>query len=1050
MKKIILLFILAHNLSAQTDFTSLSWKFRGPVNYDLGAKETIDIATDPNDAKKLWACTLEDGLVFNTNVIDKNSPWQKSALANRRVYKMKFNPTNPLIAYAIGDFVNWKTTDGGKTWSEITPIQAAMRCYDVWVSKKGTVVLATKNDVFMSTDEGKTWKKNLSLASPRIIKQLWVQENERVYVVKDDNKGLYSDANTNYTVWNDISFDQMRREEMPYPELEEFHAYVVQSGEVFHGFTVDRRKVKLSAKYSLDGGQNYQFFLSPNYVNETVFVGNDLVFATKNGIVVYKETRLQERNAGSLQGEHRMFGIKPGAGDNNLIGLSTKGMFLVLNLDKSDAYETLNQGEYYNSFSVEAKNTFVAVEADKLNFIGYTHLESRKIIPLPNNTSLYLTNNGQLSRWVGNTFGNQALGVSSIIETTTTPIIDIYYNTNIKTVFCLLRDGRFITIEMPDANNNTTMVRRIFQFSLPTNTFEGALIEEMTADGTQILVSDKTKYLFLIQGTATDKKLQQINTDALKDLKINHLEYSLKYQKLFIATERGTFMGENILSSTPKWTNISKEIGEQPCVYIQLRSLDGQLSVMTRYNGIYATTLFAAPNQIVTHAPRFFNTSPSPTYFWDNALTPSICNRSKIKIDFTTNISANPAVKYLVEVSDINGNFPAVPFILKGEATQSPVEVDFVKPQDERANYFRFRVLARGAVTAVGTPTAPIEVLNDKNFTHEITQKTLLCEKETIELIPAKDIDVAPYVWQKDNTIIATTPTYKTAQTGLFKRTVNINGCNISAIFEVSVSPNIRPAFKPNVGLFYAANTCVVDSFKLFTDYNGSNKYVWYRDDLAMKNASEAEIFVKDKSKYKVLVTSSEGCSAISEPIQLKTCDNGNDSRALIINPPVIVADKKSIYSDEKAVLSFEGCSNVNLQWLKDAERITGANLKTLEVKTAGNYTLQIEKFGCVATSSAMKISVETVLATDEEIPSFDIEVYPNPTEDNLIISMPSQINSPITVKMTNILGRLIKNYDLEQGKKQIIDVKTLPEGMYFLVFETNGKRVVKKIIKNK
>lgn len=1054
MKKIFILFILYFPLLlfAQTDFSKISWRLRGPVNYNLGAKDVIDIATDPNNAQKLWACTLEDGLLFNDNVIDENSQWQESSLSKKRVYKIKFHPNKPLIAYAIGDFVNWKTTDGGKTWSEITIVRGSARCHDIWVSKAGTVIVATENNVFTSFDEGKTWKQIITVPNPRTIKQLWVQENERIYVLKDDSKGIYSDAN--YTSWIDISLDQMRREEMPYPELEEFHAYIVESGEVYHGFTTDRRKIKLQSTYSIDGGVTYKSYLSPADVKEAVFVGNDIVFATKQGIVISKDSKLEERNKGKLQGEFRFFADKPLAGDNNLVGLSTKGMFLMNSIENGNAYETQNFGERFNSFLLEANGSFTgfesfaAVEVDKINYIGYSHLEGRKIIPLTNNISLSLTNNGQLGKWVGNSTGNLALGKLSIIETSDTPILDIYYNRNINTVFCLLRDGRFLTIQYPDSKNEAQIIKKYFEFSL--GKFDEVLIEELTTDGNQFLLTDKNKALYAVLSEGSEKVLRQINTDSIKDLKINHFEYSLKFQKLFLATEKGLFMGENILTNTPKWTNISKEIGEQSCTYIQLRSADGQLSVMTRYKGIYTTILFAEPNQIITHTPRFFNTYENPYYYWNSTLNAFFCNQSKIKIDFTTNIPSNQAVKYVVEVSDINGNFPAEPFILKGEASQSPVEVEFIKPQDERANYFRFRVLARGAVNATGSATPLIGINNDKNFTHETIKKVLRCEKESIELIPSKDVDYAPYVWQKDNDIVAETSTYKTVQTGVYKRTVVINGCNVNSVFEVSTTPDIQPFFKPNVGLSYAGNTCVVDSFKLFTDYNNTYRYVWYRDDLVLDNATNAEIFVKDKSKYKILVTSKDGCSSISEEIQLKTCNNGQDNRAVIINPPAITVDKNAIYPNEKAVLRVESCSDVNLQWLKNDQVIVGATQKILEVGEMGNYTLKIEKFGCVATTNAVRISVETILAVgDEENPNFNIDVYPNPTEEKIFISIPPQINTAIDVKMTDISGKLMGNYDFSASNSQFIDVKSFQTGVYFLVFEMQGKRIVKKIIKN-
>jgi len=1047
MRKIFICYIICLPLFAQTDFTKLSWRFRGPVNYNLGGKEVIDIATDPNNTQKLWACTFEDGLLFNENLADESSQWQRSSLVNRRVYKIKFHPNKPSLLYAIGDFVNWKSSDGGKTWVEMTHIQGIPRIYDIWVSKIGTVLVATKNDIFVSYDEGKTWKQILTVADPLTIKQLWVQENERIYVLKDDNKGLYSDAN--YTTWKEISLEQMRREEMPYADLEEFHAYVVQSGEVYHGFTTDRRKIKLQSTYSIDGGATYQSYLKPNDVIETVFLGNDMVFATKTGIFIYKTNKLQERNKGQLQGEYRFFAESPLVGDNNLTAVSTKGAFLMNGLVNTSAYEVNSALERYNSLFLDAKNSFVAVELNKSNITSYTHLEGRKMIPITQNVSLFLTNNGKLGKWTGSTTGNPDKGTLSLIETSETPIIYVYYNATISTVFCLLRDGRLLTIQNPDATNTAQIIKKSYQFQLPITSFNEGMIEELTSDGSQVLLSDRGNNLFAIVNEGTDKKLKQINVSAIKDLKINHLEFSLKFQKLFLATEKGIFMGEDIMSESPKWTNISNEIGEQSCIFIQLRSLDGQLSVLTRYRGVYSTSIFNESNQIITHSPRYFNASAAQSYFLTSRLVPLVCNRSSIKVDFTTNILPNQNVKYLVEISDALGNFSASPNFLKGESTQSPVEVEFIKPQPQAGNY-RYRVVAQGAVNVIGSATPTFEISDSKDFTQEKIKLELLCEKTSVELTPIQNMSNPPYLWQKDGTVIdsATNATYLTAQAGLYKRTSTINGCNVSSIFEVAKALNTRPFFKPNVGFSYAGNTCVVDSFKLFTDYDGSYKYVWYRDDLVLTDVTKSEIFIRDKSKYKVLVISQEGCNAISEVIQLKTCDNGTDSRAIILNPPAISVDRKSIYPNDKATLRLESCDNVSMQWLKDSKPLLGANQNSLEVKEAGNYALQISKFGCTTISRTLTISVEPILSVGEGISDFDIEVFPNPTEEKLFISIPVFINTPIELKMMDISGKLIESFSISTLNGGFIDLKSLQAGVYLLVLEAKDKRVVKKIIK--
>jgi photosystem II stability/assembly factor-like uncharacterized protein len=1054
MRKTILFFILAYNLSAQTDFNNISWKFRGPENNILESKGIIDIVNDPNNDTKIWVCTINGELLYNDNLKDSKSEWKKSTL-NQKIYKIRFDISKPQTAYAIGDLVIWKTINGGKTWATLPVFQGFTQLYDIWTSRKGNLIAATKNVIYLSADEGKSWKQLLTTTNSRIVKQLWVQENERMYVLLDDNSGLYTDAP--YQIWNDITLNQMRKEEMPLPEYEQFNAYIVQSGEVFHGFNPDRRKIVREGQYSIDGGNSYKLFTKPVDVIETVFLGDNLVFATKKGVFIWQNSNLSERNSGVLQGEFRMFAVRDFAGDNYFSGISTKGVFMMSNIGSDLAYEANNQIETYNyitnanpykgAISYFSNENFLAVEENKLNYAGYNHLVGTKIIPVRQNITMYLSKKGEIGKWTANTTGNLADGKIEIFEFGASPVIDIYYNADLNTVYGLYKDGKFVRIKNPDASPNILMVKSYYQ--LPFENFEEGLIEEISADGKQILVTDKTNNLWLT--TDEGNTWRKINIDAIKDLKINHLEYSLKYQRLFLATETGVFLGEDILNNITKWTNISKEIGQQPCVFIQLRSLDDQLAVMTRYKGIYSTVFFREPNQIITHTPSYINlNSPQYVYFTSEKLSVIICDKSKIKIYFTSNIPENPNVEYVVEVSDDNGNFPSIPFILKGTSIKNPVEVEFAKPQDPRRNGFRFRVLARGAIQLTGTATPEILISSQQEFISAPQNLFIYCDKEVVVLRPAEGNNNPHYSWEKDGNFIvgASDAIYKTSQEGTYIRTTQMNGCILKSIINLKSDTNLKPFLKPNVGFSYSGSSCVVDSFKLFTDFNDSYKYVWLRDDVEIKDFNKSEIFVKDQSVYKIIVTNQSGCTSVSESIKLKTCETATENRAILLNPMPISAEKMSFYTNEKSLLSSDGCSNANLQWLKDAQPIVGANKATLEVKESGNYVLQIEKLGCIATTNTLKISVETVLAVGEELPLFTVDVYPNPTEEKLYVSIPLQINTSISVKLIDDLGKLIENCDFSETKSKIFDLKTLQEGVYFLVFDTQGKRVVKKIIK--
>lgn len=308
-------------------------------------------------------------------------------------------------------------------------------------------------------------------------------------------------------------------------------------------------------------------------------------------------------------------------------------------------------------------------------------------------------------------------------------------------------------------------------------------------------------------------------------------------------------------------------------------------------------------------------------------------------------------------------------------------------------------------------------------------------------------------IWRVDDKVIAkaTQPFYNANKGGYYTFSVQYKepSTGKTCTYNSFTTFEKKNDFKLNLGYAYAGSGCMIDSFKVFTEQNARYSYTWTKNDIPIEKQTSSEIFIKDKARYKALVKRNDGCVNETDEISLKGCTSDESERFLLLNPPKITADKTSFFSDGKALLSFEGCSNVNIQWLKNDQVIAGANQENLEVKEGGNYALQIEKFGCKTTTNTIKISVETILAVGEENPNFNIEVYPNPVEERLFISIPAQINTPINVKMTDISGKLISDYDFSTSNNQFIDLKSFQTGMYYLVFEMQGKRVVKKIIKN-
>jgi len=149
-----------------------------------------------------------------------------------------------------------------------------------------------------------------------------------------------------------------------------------------------------------------------------------------------------------------------------------------------------------------------------------------------------------------------------------------------------------------------------------------------------------------------------------------------------------------------------------------------------------------------------------------------------------------------------------------------------------------------------------------------------------------------------------------------------------------------------------------------------------------------------------------------------------------------VVGTARGLYSSTNPV---DGGSGVD--WTREAPNDIGfAVVSSLAYRPADNKLL-IGTHG----NGMFEATINHVLGLEDNEISESIKLYPNPVKNRLNLNMPSEISDNASFIIHNVLGQNVMNGSLENNS---INVNNLDTGLYFLEINSNGKKGVKRFIK--
>jgi hypothetical protein len=195
-------------------------------------------------------------------------------------------------------------------------------------------------------------------------------------------------------------------------------------------------------------------------------------------------------------------------------------------------------------------------------------------------------------------------------------------------------------------------------------------------------------------------------------------------------------------------------------------------------------------------------------------------------------------------------------------------------------------------------------------------------------------------------------------------------------------------------------------------------------------NETTQTVTVTAAGDYSVTVTDN-GCSGTSPAVEV---DFGNS-----VNPTIAVNGNNICIPD----------TFCTYQWYYNDTTILGANDNCYDITESGQYRVEVTTCsGCTGVSPAVELSY---IGVEEQDFASHISVYPNPTENSIVLELEFDKPENLLIRLNDFTGReIIAPMQLETIRtlRKEIPLSEFAEGFYFLILEKDEVRLVKKVLK--
>ena len=211
-----------------------------------------------------------------------------------------------------------------------------------------------------------------------------------------------------------------------------------------------------------------------------------------------------------------------------------------------------------------------------------------------------------------------------------------------------------------------------------------------------------------------------------------------------------------------------------------------------------------------------------------------------------------------------------------------------------------------------------------------------------------------------------------------------------------------------------------------------SNPFVTYVWNNGQSNSSM--LTISTSGNYCVTATDSSGCVSTA-CIDVLFVDSTDLNPVTIPNPPIICLGDSVVIEVNNSFINY---------WWNTAN-FNDINQHRVVVFPTQDFIYVVEAIdsnGCES-KEEIEVFVDTCVTTISETANIKIDIYPNPTNGNLFINLPFEIN--FSLEVYDIIGNHLV-YKCSIANDYVLESGILEKGIYLVNFSSENSSITKKL----